>query len=127
MHKESPDPAEASRSIRGRVREFYRRLNDQNWEKCFEFVDPVLRESGKVDFEAYAKSLSSFYKKYGPLELHSLQQFNVHPNVQSNRDNRDFAYGVVAFDDREHRSHQVRERWVKASDGRWYTRMVGMV
>ncbi len=53
--------------------------------------------------------------------------FNPHPSSESNHDDRDFWYAVVAVEDREHRAHQIRERWVKASDSRWYTRMVGMV
>lgn len=32
-----------------------------------------------------------------------------------------------ALEDHEHHPLKIRERWVKASDGRWYTRMVGMV
>lgn len=88
MQKQSPNTAAASRSICDRVRAFYQRLNDQNWEECFEFVDPVLRQSGKVDYEAYAKSLSSFYSKYGPLEVRSLEQFNVYADAPNKRDDR---------------------------------------
>ena len=110
-----------------RIEDFYRLLNNKQWDKCFEFVDPSLRDSRRVDLAAYSKSLSSFFLKYGPLAILSLERLHVYVNVPNKHDDRDFAYGLVTLEGREHQPLKIRERWVKASDGRWYTRMVGMV
>ena len=110
-----------------RIEAFYRFLNAKDWQKCFELVDPKLRDAGKVEFNAYTSSLASFFAKHGPMVLQSLERLRVYVNSPNKHDDRDFAYGLVALEDREHHSLKMRERWVKASDGRWYTRMAGMV
>ena len=113
--------------LAGRIEEFYRFLNAKHWADCFQLIDPKLREAGKVEIESYSKSLSSFYDKHGPIISQTVEQLRIHLNEPSKHDERDFAYGEVVLEDRDHQALKIRERWVKALDGRWYTRMVGMV
>jgi hypothetical protein len=110
-----------------RIERFYQLLNDQRWKECFELVDPKLRDTGKVAIGTYSNSLASFFTEHGPLVLQSFDRVRIYDGASNTHDNRDFAYGLVALEDREHHPLKTRERWVKASDGQWYTRMAGMV
>lgn len=114
-------------NLAARIGDFYRVLNLKQWAACFTFVDPTLRDAGKVEITSYSSSLSSFYDKHGPIMSQTVDKLRLHVNEPSKHDDRDFAYGVVLLEDREHQTLTIRERWVKASDGQWYTRMAGMV
>lgn len=114
-------------NLAARIEEFYCLLNAKHWTDCFQLIDPILRAAGKVEIDSYSKSLSSFYDKHGPIISQSVDQLRIHVNEPSRHDDRDFAYGVVVLEDRDHQAMKIRERWVKAADGCWYTRMVGMV
>jgi hypothetical protein len=83
--------------------------------------------SGKVDFEAYSRSLSAFLETYGQIEVIAVPKLNIYSNVPNNKhDERDFAYGLVVWQDKNHQPHLLKERWIWAEDN-WYTRMVGLV
>jgi hypothetical protein len=124
MATQSPQAAERIR-LNQRIRRFYRYFNENNWKACFERVDPKLRE-GRVNFGPYAESLSSFFEKYGPIQIESID-LRLYASVQTNRhDDRPFAYGTVHWQDNQHKPHVLRERWVKSAD-EWYTRMVGLI
>lgn len=127
MIQRTSEEAIEQKDLAGRIEVFYRLLNAQDWQGCFELLDPTLRDTGKIKIDAYSNSLSSFFAKHGPLVNQSLEQLKVYFDAQGASDDRDFAYGIVVLEDREHHSLKIRERWVKASDGLWYTRMVGMV
>lgn len=112
-------------SLNRRIRNFYRDFNNKNWQACFDRLDPKLRE-GSVDHDAYVESLASFFDKYGPIEVESLE-LKLYLDVKNNKhDDRPFAYGVLQWQDKDGRSHVLRERWVKYGE-KWYTRMVGLV
>lgn len=115
------------RKLATQIEEFYRLLNDQRWIECFELVDPKLREAGKVEVGSYSSSLASFFSKHGPLVLQSLDRLRIYADAANKHDDRDFAYAMVKLEDRDHLPLKIRERGIKASDGRWYTRMAGMV
>jgi hypothetical protein len=70
--------------------------------------------------------LSSFFEKYGPIQIDSID-LRLYPSAQTNKhDDRSFAYGTVHWQDNQHKPRVLRERWVKSGD-EWYTRMVGLV
>jgi hypothetical protein len=127
MIQKTTETTPDQKALSDRIEEFYCYLNEKQWSKCFELVDPKLRESGKVELIAYSSSLSSFFAKRGPMAGQSLGRMRIYTDASNKNDDRDFAYGDVTLEDRDHRSIRIRERWVKASDGQWYTRMAGMV
>lgn len=127
MIQKATETTPDQQALADRIHAFYHSLNAKQWRQCFELVDPKLRESGKVELKAYSSSLSSFFAKHGPLASPSLDRLRIYANVSNKNDDRDFAYGTVTVEDREHDALTIRERWVKASDGHWYTRMAGLV
>jgi hypothetical protein len=125
MKLRSTESARRSK-LRNRIRSFYRHLENGQWDACYGLVDPKLRD-GKIDRGAYGRSLSAFLEHYGPIEIIAVPKLNIYSNVQNNKhDDRDFAYGLVVWQDKNHQPHLLKERWVW-SDGNWYTRMVGLV
>ena len=121
-----------SNNLRKRIKRFYENLNGKKWEACLKMVDPKLRETDCVDRDKYFKSLSSFFQGFGPIAITSLQVSlhlhvtNINPKNKK-FDDRAFAYGTIEFTDRYHGTHHVKERWIKGTDDRWYSRMVGLV
>lgn len=128
MHKKTPrsigTPQRAR--LRQRIRRFYKDFNEGRWERCYKALDPRLREQARVDPGSYAESLHRFAERYAPLRIEYLR-LNLYPKVKGNpRADRDFAFVVILWQDRENQFHLFRERWVK--EGRnWFTRVVGLV
>lgn len=111
--------------LKNRIREFYQYLNSRNWQGCFDSIDPMLRTKG-IDPVLHAKKMEQFLLKYGPITITSLD-VTLYQNVKTRGyGDRDFACGTVLWDDFHNRRHQLNERWVKASDGQWYTRMTSL-
>jgi hypothetical protein len=81
MIDQSEVSAQERECLAGRIGDFYRLLNNNDWAKCFELVDPKLRDAHRVDLPTYSNSLSSFFSKYGPLTVLSLNQLRVYVNV----------------------------------------------
>ena len=80
----------------------------------------------RVDRDAYVACLTSFFDKYGPIDVESLK-LALYLDVANNKhDERPFAYGTLQWRDKRQKVHVLRERWVNSS-GVWYTRMVGMI
>ena len=122
MSTQSVIPQLEEQKLCDRITLFFRLLNEKKWDECFDLIDPVLRSNGDIKLENYCRSLSDFFETYGPtanVEVVDLKLF-LH-------DDRDFAYGAATWDDRTHVPHKSQERWVRADDGRWYSRKVGMV
>src|SRR5439155_15380964 len=81
-----------------RIRHFYHYYNENNWKACFDRLDPILRE-GRVKFGPYADSLSSFFEKYGPVQVEAID-LRIYPHVKNNKhDDRPFAYGTLHWHD----------------------------
>lgn len=124
MATQTPQNVERIR-LNHRIRHFYHYYNENNWKACFDRLDPKLRE-GRVNLNLYAESLFSFFEKYGPIQVESID-LRLYPEAKPNKhDDRPFAYGTLHWQDNKHRRHVFRERWVKVGDT-WYTRMVGLV
>lgn len=112
--------------LRGRIRRFYRHFDEKDWEACYNLLDPKLR-SGKVNYTTYAKSLSEFFCHYGPIKIVAIPKLTVYADVRDNKhDDRDFAYGLVVWQDKSNQHHLLRERWVRSGEN-WFTRMAGLV
>jgi hypothetical protein len=93
MAKQSPVVAEHTRLSR-RIKNFYRDFNEHKWEACYKRLDPKLRLEG-VDREGYVASLATFFDKFGPIKVESLE-LTLYLNVAgNNHDDRPFAYGTL--------------------------------
>src|SRR5262245_379817 len=114
-------------ALRERVKRFYKtHFARKDWEKCYEHVDPRLREQRKVHPDAYAASLARFSDCYGRINIWHID-IHLHLDATKNRhDDRSFAYVYVFWQDERHQFHVFRERWVR-DRGAWYTRVVGLV
>lgn len=104
----------------------YRWFNRGLWAKCFALIDPKLREQAKVERAAYEDGLGAFKECYGAIRPWHVR-ISPHFDGSSNKhDRRPFAYVYVIWQDQAHGFHLFRERWVK-EDGRWFTRVIGLV
>ena len=120
------DVAIQEKKLRSRIKSFYEHLNQRDWQSCFDSIDPKLRD-GRIAYADYAETLTTFFQKYGPINILSLK-VSLHLDVKnSKRGEKDFAYGSVSWKDRENHIREFRERWIRSADDQWYTRMVGLV
>ena len=118
-------PAQKS-ALKRRIRALYQKYNQEDRERCYQFLDPRLREKTGVEFARYADSLGDFKRQYGQVRIWHLD-VNLYLDARANRhDERPFAYGYVFWRDDHQAFHVFRERWV-LDLGRWYTRVVGLV
>lgn len=114
-------------SLNRRIHQYYKLLNERNFERCHEMIDPrVRRRPESVTLLQFANAATEFLDQCGGLrcvgadvELH-LQE----PNVLY--EGRDFAIGKSICEDIRHEKYVFAERWVR--EGRsWYTRSTGFV
>lgn len=113
-------------ALRRRLRSFYQKYNQDDWDRCYLYLDPKLRSAGRVDPVRYAESLNAFRRRYGAVDLWHVR-VSVYLDVKNNKhDDRPFAYVYVLWQDAQKALHVFRERWVY-DRGRWYTRVVGLV
>ncbi len=128
MTKKTPQNGNAAAeraALRNRIKSFYRHLNGHAFDKCWSFLDPDLRQKGRVEEDKYAKSLSEFLDHYGAVEIVSMT-IDLYPGVKTHERTQDCAYPLIVWKDAKRVAHLFRERWVK--DGKtWYTRVVGLV
>ena len=120
------DEAAQRRALRRRVKQMYGWFNAARWEKCFSLIDPALRDQAKAEPVVYADGLKAFKERYGSIRPWHVR-ISPHFDASSNkRDLRPFAYVYTVWQDQGGRFHLFQERWVR-QDGRWYTRVVGLV
>lgn len=122
----SNDSTTERESLRNRVRQFYRRFNNADWDGCFALIDPKLRREDKVHLDTYSEQMQTFKGAYGQVKPWSTR-INLHlEGAPKQRDKRPFAYVYVVWQDERHGFHMFRERWIR-DGGKWYTRVVGLV
>lgn len=110
-----------------RIEGFYQSFNAQEWQSCFAFVDPRLKDESGISRDNYQSSLSSFFSEFGPIDDIHVADMKLYSKVPGSLyGDREFAHGLVEWRDREQKRHEFQERWVK-DQGCWYTRMVGLV
>ncbi|HYT92035.1 MAG TPA: hypothetical protein VEL76_25190 [Gemmataceae bacterium] len=113
-------------ALRERIKRFYKHFQRADWEQCYEYLDPQLRQGKKVLSAPYAQSLSEFAAVYGTIKIWHID-INLYLDTAKNkRDPRPFAYVYIFWQDQRHAFHVFRERWVREA-GDWYTRVAGLV
>jgi hypothetical protein len=92
-------------SLRRRVRQMYGRLNKRDWDKCYDLIDPKLREKAAISKSAYADSLRSFIEAYGAIAPWHIR-ISLHLEKSRNKsDDRPFAYVYVVWKDERYAFH----------------------
>lgn len=128
--KVSPDShTDARRTLLRRLKRFYQRFNEADWAACFALIDPELRGDDGLDFDIYARQMREFKGVYESINIRprhthiALLQLTPTPRQQ---DKRPFAYIHLFWHDGHNRFHMLRERWIE-HEGKWYTRMAGLI
>ena len=96
-HQDSPAIPRERSALRKRIQSFYRCMNAHAYWKCFQFLDPRLRD-GRVDQEKYTTSLDEFRQYYGSVEVISII-LDLHLDVEVKKGPSDFAYVLVVWKD----------------------------
>jgi hypothetical protein len=124
--KRAPKMKSDRAALRRRVVAMIRGLNSADWERCYETIDPKLRDKGTPEAKRCAQQLRAFRDIYGEIvPWHT--RINLHLDASTNKhDARPFAYVYIVWQDAAKEFHIFRERWVKDKD-QWYTRVVGLV
>jgi hypothetical protein len=114
-------------ALERRIRSFYHLLNRRDFERCFQMLDPRVRNRPtSVTLFQYGNAMRQFAERFGPLQL-----LETHVALHLNEPNklyegRDFALGKTIVLDKDGERQVFSERWVR--DGRaWYTRSTGFV
>ena len=113
------------KALRNRLSSFYRSFNREKFEKCYEFIDPELRDRGRVEKHKYTTSLSDFLAYYGTMTT-VWTKIEIYYEIETRAGVQTFAYPLIVWKDSRNVHHLFRERWVKRGDT-WYTRVVGLV
>jgi len=113
-------------ALRRRVKQFYRRFNQADWDACYALIDPQFTRHGKVKLDTYSELMQTFKDAYGSVKPWSTRlHLHLDPTAKQS-DKRPFAYVYIVWQDEAHGFHMFRERWVK-DRGQWCTRVVGLV
>lgn len=114
-------------SLKRRIRQFYVLLNERDFARCYEMIDPRLREQpNSVTRYQYGKALQEFVDAVG-----SVSSIVINVSLHENEPSvlyggRDFAIGQTKWKDRAGQQHIFSERWVR--EGRaWHTRTTGLL
>lgn len=113
-------------SLSGRIVNFYRFFNRQDWLRCHHYIDPKLQSQSAVSLADYSRSMQTFFEEYGPIQDVRIVKLNIHAGSQAKADRREFAYLVISWKDKKNQFHHFKERWIKDRD-KWFTRVVGLV
>jgi hypothetical protein len=114
-------------SLRRRVRQFYRLLNQRDFGRCHRMIDPHVRaKPSSVTLFQYENALRDFLEQFGAVKVLEID-IDLHLNEPSVLySGRDFALGKTTWADAAGQRHVFSERWV--CEGRtWYTRSTGFV
>ena|SRR6266851_2384485 len=121
--------APAATDLKKRIQEYYRHLNAGDFQRCYNAIDPDIRnQATSIAFIPFALSLERFLKHFGKVTVKSNNiEIQIHrPGPSALYQNREFAVVRVPWLDQEGNSHQFQDRWVRG--GRtWYSRCTGMV
>jgi hypothetical protein len=114
-------------SLKRRIRRFYNLLNQGDFRRCHQMIDPRVRlKPSSVTLFQYENALRQFLDRFGSVEVLEIH-IDLHVNEPSILyEDRDFAVGQTAWEDEVGQRHDFSERWV--CEGRtWYTRSTGFV
>ncbi len=116
-------------ALRRRIKQFYSRVDQRLFEKCWEMVDPHIRaEARSITQCQYTAALERFVTWCGAVRICTIEPVHIHVNEPSRLyENRDFATVRVTWEDSRGEVHIFTERWVRGRRGWWYTRSSGLV
>jgi hypothetical protein len=114
-------------ALKRRIRNFYVFLNQRDFKRCFDMIDPRVREKpASVTLLQYEHSLAEFVAQTGQIKLKSVA-VTLHLNEPSKLyEDRDFALGKTTWTDQCGGERSFAERWVREGKT-WYTRSTGLV
>ena len=114
-------------SLKRRIRQFYRLLNQRALDRCHQMIDPRVRtKPSSVTLFQYESSLGQFLDRVGSVKVRSID-VELHLGEPSSLyEGRDFAVGKTTWADESGEQHVFSERWVW-DDRAWYTRSTGFV
>lgn len=96
------DPTDFS-SLKRRIHQYYKLLNERDFERCHEMIDPrVRRQPESVTLLHYADSAAEFLEKCGGLRI---VQSDIDLHLQEPSvlyEGRDFAVGKSVCEDAHH-------------------------
>ncbi len=113
--------------VKRRIRRLYGLLNRGEFKRCFEMIDPRIREMPtSVTFYQYESALAQFLKYHSSIAIESVE-LELHLDEPSSLyQNRDFAVGKTTWLDKAGNRHVFLERWVREGQS-WHTRSTGFV
>jgi hypothetical protein len=114
-------------SLKRRIEEFYRLLNQRDFGSCRQMIDPRVRQQpSSVTLFQYENSVRQLLDEFGLVKIVKIE-VSLHLN-EPNRlyEGRDFAVGKTTWADEAGELHDFSERWVREEDD-WYTRSTGYV
>src|SRR5437868_12130103 len=87
-------------SLKRRIRQFYQLLNQRDFERCHQMIDPRVRlEPSSVTLFQYQNALGQFLDHFGSVEILELA-IELHLNEPSQLyEGRDFAVGKTTWVD----------------------------
>jgi hypothetical protein len=124
MTKDTENP---QASLRRRIRQFYRQLNQRAFDRCYRMIDPrVLLKPSSVTLYQYESALAQFLDRFGSVKVLEMD-LDLHLGEPSALyEGRGFALGKTTWADEAGEQHVFSERWVW-DERAWYTRSTGFV
>ena len=114
-------------SLKRRIRQFYRLLNQGDFKRCHQMIDPLIRlNPASVTLFQYKNALRQFLDNFGSVNIDQIS-IKLHLNERSELyQGRDFAVGKTIWQDLNGQPNVFSERWVWHHRA-WYTRSTGFV
>jgi hypothetical protein len=112
--------------LRHRVRRNITHINEQQFDECYNLLDPKLLSSQTAGSNDFLVSLKTFIEVYGRINVWHTKLYGTWDSRKMNGDKRPFAYAYVVWFDAQRRFHLFRQRWVRDGD-LWYSRVIGLV
>ena len=123
----TPKAEKQQAALERRIRRFYDGLNRRDFDRCYQMIDPRLRDQpSSVTLFQYQNALLQFMDRFGPLSVLEIS-VSLHLD-ESNKlyEGRDFAVGKTVCSNKDGERHVFSERWVRQGQA-WYTRSTGFV
>lgn len=123
-----PKPSTNAALLTRRIRQFYALLNDRDFRRCHEMIDPrLLEKPSTVTLLQYETALAGFLRSVGEVRVLEVGITALHLDEPNKLyEGRDFAIAKTIWTDKAGGRHEFVERWVR--DGKsWYTRSTGLL
>jgi len=114
-------------SVKRRIRQLYDRINQRDFKRCFQMIDPQIRQvPTSITFYQYESAVAQYLEIHGSITITEVD-VKLHIDEPSTLyQDRDFALGKTTWLNEAGEVQYFLERWVR--EGRaWYTRSTGFV